>query len=146
MTRDTDRPLWTEDVPADRIFLSDHVRMVDVGAFAEENGVPQRLRFDVVLEVARNTAHVDDRAARVVSYDDLLGAIDRLCAGPRMNLLETFAERLAQACLVDPRARRVHVRIEKLDRLESGGLGVEITRLRGPEADEHAWTQGRDTP
>ncbi len=132
------------DVPADRIFLSNYVRQVEIGAYAEEHGVTQGVRFDVALEVARNTAHIDDRAARVVSYDDLVQSIDDLIAGPRMNLLETFAERLAQLCLVDPRARRVHIRIEKLDRLNGAGLGVEITRVRTGAFDEKVWALGRD--
>ena len=136
--------LEEQDLPADRIFLSNYVRDVEVGAFVEEHGVTQRVRFDVSLEVARNTAHIDDKAARVVSYDDLVNAIEELIAGERMNLLETFAERLAGMCLVDPRARRVHIRIEKLDRLQGAGLGVEITRARGPEANEKVWTLGQD--
>ena len=132
------------DIPADRIFLSNYIRDVEIGAFKEERDVTQRVRFDVVLEVARNTAHIDDKAARVVSYDELVGSIEELIAGERMNLLETFAERLAAMCLVDPRARRVHIRIEKLDRLQGGGLGVQITRSRGPDADEKVWNLGRD--
>ncbi|MEM1160614.1 MAG: dihydroneopterin aldolase [Pseudomonadota bacterium] len=132
------------DLPADRIFLSNHVRAFELGAYAEERGVTQRVRFDITLEVARNTAHIDDRAARVVSYDDLVGSIEDLIAGPRINLLETLAERLAEKCLSDPRARRVHIRIEKLDRLESGGLGVEITRDRRPEYNQNVWALALD--
>ena len=133
-----------QDLPADRIFLSNYVREMEIGAYVEEHGVTQRVRFDVTLEVARNTAHIDDTAARVVSYDDLVGSIEDLIAGPRMNLLETFAERLAQLCLVDPRARRVHVRIEKLDRLDGAGLGVEIVRVREPESNEKIRALGQD--
>lgn len=132
------------ELPADRIFLSNYVRNFEIGAYAEEHGVTQRVRFDVVLEVTRNTAHIDDRAARVVSYDDLVGAIEELILGPRMNLLETFAERLAQLCLVDPRARRVHLRIEKIDRLDGAGLGVEIVRVREPESNEKVWALAHD--
>lgn len=133
-----------QDLPADRIFLSNYVREIEIGAYAEEHGVVQRVRFDVTLEVARNTAHIDDKAARVVSYDDLVGSIEELIAGERMNLLETFAERLAQLCLVDPRARRVHIRIEKLDRLGGAGLGVEIVRVREPESNEKIWALNHD--
>ena len=50
------------------------------------------------------------------------------------------AERLAQAILIDPRARRAHIRIEKLDRLPNGArLGVEISRVRTPETNEKVW-------
>ena len=124
------------DVPPDRIFLSNYVREIDIGAYAEERGVLQRVRFDVTLEVARNTAHIDDNQYRVVSYDDLVAAIEALIDGPRMNLLETFAEALAHRVLVDPRARRVQIRIEKLDRLDGAGLGIEIVRMRQPDGGD----------
>jgi dihydroneopterin aldolase len=127
-------------LPADRVFLRDYVVPLEIGAYAEERGVTQRLRFNIVLEVTRNTAHVDDRVGRVINYDTLVGSIDEVAAGPRITLLETFAERLAQALLVDPRARRVTIRIEKLDRLPGGAtLGCEITRARSPEANERVW-------
>ncbi len=131
-------------IPADRIFLSNYVRAFEVGAFAEEHGVTQRVRFDVTIEVARNTAHIDDTVPRVVSYDEIVNAIEELIAGERINLLETFAERLAQKCLADPRARRAHIRIEKLDRLDGAGLGVEITRVRSVESDGKVWALGKD--
>ncbi len=130
------------DVPADRIFLSNYVRQIDIGAYAEERGVLQGVRFDVTLEVARNTAHIDDNQYRVVSYDDLVGTIEALIEGPRMNLLETFAEALAHRVLVDPRARRVHIRIEKLDRLDGAGLGIEIVRVREPDQDDKVHSLG----
>ena len=125
---------------ADRIFLRGYTREIEIGAYMEEVGVTQRVCFDVVLEVTRNTAHIDDQVGRVINYDDLIEAIDGLIAGPRISLLETFAERLAQLCLIDPRARRVHIRIEKLDRLPGGAtLGCEITRQRTPESNEKVW-------
>lgn len=117
-------------LPEDRIFLSNYVRAMEIGAFAEEHGVTQRVRFDVALEVQRASGPMTDRVNSVVSYDDLVQSIETLIAGPRMNLLETMAERLAEMCLTDRRAVRVHVRIEKLDRLQGAGLGVEIVRDR----------------
>ncbi len=129
------------DPQADRIFLRGYTREIEIGAYTEEVGVTQRVRFDIVLEVTRNTAHIDDQVGRVINYDDLIEAIGGLIAGPRISLLETFAERLAQLCLIDPRARRVHIRIEKLDRLPSGAtLGCEISRQRTPESNEKVWS------
>ena len=126
---------------ADRIFLHGYTREVEIGAYTEEVGVTQRVGFDIVLEVTRNTAHIDDQVGRVINYDDLIEAIESLIAGPRISLLETFAERLAQLCLVDPRARRVHIRIEKLDRLPDGAtLGCDISRHRTPESNEKVWS------
>jgi dihydroneopterin aldolase len=138
-----DRTEVTPELPRDRIFVSNYVREMELGAFPGERGTTQRVRFDVALEVAREETPLEDRPARVVSYDDLVDAIETVATGPRANLVETLAERLAELCLVDPRARRVHLRIEKLDRLPGGaGLGVEIVRARGRDSAERAWRQG----
>ncbi len=128
------------ELPADRVFLADYVSEIEIGAYREEHGVRQRVRFDIALDVTRNSAHIDDQVGRVINYDVLVSSIEDLAAGPRMNLLETFAERLAQMLLIDPRARRVTIRIEKLDRLPGGArLGCQITRARSPEANERVW-------
>jgi dihydroneopterin aldolase len=116
----------------DRISVRDHVRAAEIGAFRAERGVTQRLRFNVVLEVAHHAAARDDDVDKVLSYDTILDAIDAGLAAERLNLLETLAERVAAGCLADPRALRVFVRIEKLDRIP-GALGVEIARARLPE-------------
>lgn len=134
------------DRMADRIFLSNYVREIEIGAYPDERGNKQRIRFDITLEVGREVMAAGDNYARVVNYEDLVEAIETLAGGPRMNLVETFAERLAELCLVDPRARRVHVRIEKLDRLPGGaGLGIEIVRDRGSVSRERVWERG-DAP
>ena len=131
------------DLPHDRIFVSNYLREMELGAYADERGRTQRVRFDITLEVARGSSPLEDRPAGVVSYDDLVEAIETVATSPRANLVETLAERLAELCLVDPRARRVHLRIEKLDRLPGGaGLGIEIVRERGQGSTERAWQQG----
>ena len=120
--------------PLDRISVRDYVREVEIGAFQSERGVRQRVRFNVVLEVSHHTAAQDDDVDKVISYDTITEAIEHELAAERINLLETLAERVAARCLADPRAVRVFVRIEKLDRIP-GTLGVEIARTRvGGEA------------
>ena len=129
-------------LPNDRVFLRDYVREVEIGAYPEERGVLQRLRFNIVLEVARRRPPLDDRVGRVINYDELIEAIDKAADGPRVNLLETLTERIAEFCLADPRALRVHLRLEKLDRLAEGAtLGCEISRDRSPESNEQLWSE-----
>ena len=111
----------------DRIAVRAHVRAVEIGAFQEERGTPQRLRFDIVVEVGGRPGGIDDDVDRILSYDTLVAAIDRALADERLNLLETLAERIAALVLAEPMARRVFVRIEKLDR-GPHALGVEIER------------------
>lgn len=120
--------------PLDRISVRDYVREIDIGAFQSERGVTQRVRFNIVLEVAATAAAETDDVDQVLSYDTITDAIEEELATERMNLLETFADRVAERCLADRRAVRVFVRIEKLDRIP-GALGVEIVRRRVETGD-----------
>lgn len=115
--------------PRDRISLRDHIVAADIGAFQQERGHSQRLRFNVVVEVRPAPAPLDDDVDRILSYDRITEAIAAELAAERLNLLETLAERVAERVLAEPQAMRVFVRIEKLDR-GPGALGVEIVRAR----------------
>lgn len=111
----------------DRLSLRDFVVSADIGAFQEERGASQRLRFNIVVEIAPLPAGLDDDVDRILSYDRLIEAVEAELAGTRLNLLETLAEGVAARILAEPQARRVFLRIEKLDR-GPFALGVEIVR------------------
>ncbi len=115
--------------PRDRISLRDHIVSADIGAFQQERGRTQRLRFNVAVELRPHPAPVDDDVDRILSYDRLTEAIAAELGAQRLNLLETLAERVAERILAEPQAMRVFVRVEKLD-LGPGALGVEIVRTR----------------
>lgn len=116
----------------DRISLRDHVVQADIGAFQSERGRPQRLRFNIVVEVRPPEAPLADDVDRILSYDRLTEAIAEELATGRVNLLETLAEHVAERILAEPRAMRAFVRVEKLDR-GPGALGVEIVRARAAQ-------------
>ncbi|MEM9349702.1 MAG: dihydroneopterin aldolase, partial [Pseudomonadota bacterium] len=101
----------------------------DIGAFQAERGVTQRIRFNVVVEVAPLPKDLADDVDRILSYDRITEAIEAALREERLNLLETLAERVAERILAEPQAIRAFVRIEKLDRVP-GTLGVEIVRSK----------------
>jgi dihydroneopterin aldolase len=111
----------------DCIFVRDYVRDVEIGAFQQERGTVQRVRFNVTVEVAGADEPIDDDVDQILSYDTITQAISHALSEERLNLLETLAERIAALLIPEPRARRVFVRIEKLDR-GPFALGVEIVR------------------
>ncbi|WP_151720107.1 dihydroneopterin aldolase [Gemmobacter serpentinus] len=115
--------------PRDRISLRDHVVDADIGAFQQERGRPQRLRFNVVVEVRPQPEPLEDDVDRILSYDRITEAIAAELSDERLNLLETLAARVAERILAEPQAMRAFVRVEKLDR-GPGALGVEIARSR----------------
>lgn len=118
--------------PRDRISLRDHIVSADIGAFQQERGHEQRLRFNVVVEVRPAPEPLDDDVDRILSYDVLTEAIADELAEERLNLLETLAAKVAERILQAPQAMRVFVRVEKLDR-GPGALGVEIVRSRAAD-------------
>lgn len=119
--------------PVDRISLRDYVVEVEIGAFQQERGHLQRVRFNVVVEVAPQSGEIDDDVDRILSYDRVTEAIALELGAERINLLETLAARVAERILREPQALRVFVRIEKLDR-GPFALGVEIVRAKGEVA------------
>ena len=116
----------------DRIFVRDFVLPVRIGAYASERGHPQRVRFNVDVDL-RRLDHVSESLADVLSYDVITDGIAMIVANEHIGLAETLAERVAALALAHPRVARVNVRVEKLD-IRPGSVGVEITRERAEEA------------
>jgi dihydroneopterin aldolase len=110
----------------DGIFVRDFVVDCNVGVYAEEQGVTQKVRFTVEARLAREVFSTDDDMAEVPSYADIIDVIEALARGGHINLVETFAERIAARVLADDRIVAVRVMLEKLER---GPLrGVDIIR------------------
>lgn len=113
----------------DRIHLRDYLVSAEIGAFQTERGHPQRLRFNIEVDLASHVIGVDDEVDRILSYDILTGAVAAGLADRRYDLLETLAEKIAAQILAHPRAAQVAVTVEKLDRIP-GALGVTLVRHR----------------
>jgi dihydroneopterin aldolase len=116
-----------DDTVLDRVFVRDLVLDVEIGVYTHEKGVTQPVRFSVDVDIIPVTDALDDDIGRTFDYDTIIGGIKDIIARGHINLVETLAERIAHHCLTHPRAARVAVRIEKLDK-EPGAVGVEIVR------------------
>ena len=115
-----------------QVFLHDIVLAAHIGVHAHEHGRPQRVRINIDLNVADDGADARDELSRVVDYEALAMTVRRIVGGGHVKLVETLAERLADACLADPRVRHARIRVEKLDVFDDiGSAGVEIERRRG---------------
>jgi dihydroneopterin aldolase len=116
------------DPPAqfDRVYVRDFVLQISIGAYRHERDRPQRVRFDVVVEVPRSSSAGDD-IGKVFSYDVILDTIRALVENRHVNLVETLAEEIAAHLLLHRRVAAVTVRVEKLD-IAPAVVGVEIVR------------------
>ena len=122
------------------------MRPTEIGAFDEERGVEQTLRFNVTVETTSPDQTVADDVDAVLSYDTLVQVIDAVLDEERLDLLETLADRIADRLLLQPMVTHLTLRIEKLDR-GPFQLGVEIERTK-PAGDAPNATRsgGRETP
>ena len=133
------------DPSLDRISIRDYIKEVEIGAFQVERDLTQRVKFNVVVEVAPSSSSSSDDVDDILSYDMIIEAIDDQLNFERLNLLETLAERVSDQILSHNQAIRVFTRIEKLDRIP-GSLGVEIVRDRKNSIEENAIENSNSEP
>lgn len=114
----------------DRIFVRDLVLDCELGVYAEEKGVTQRVGFSIIAAVSPEASSISDEISEVPSYDDLIKIVKSIMSNGHINLVETIAERIAARVLEEKRIVAVQVRIEKLER-GPAAVGVEIVRPRG---------------
>lgn len=101
----------------------------EVGVYHHERGKRQPLVIDVELDVAAVGAQ---KLADTLNYESIRESAKALAADGHIELVEMFAERLAQRCLMDSRVTRARVRVEKPHALapDAEAAGVEITAVR----------------
>ena len=117
-----------ETLGRDCIFLKDWVIDCNIGVYAEEKGVTQKIRLTVDAYLAPNVRAADDNMDKVPSYTDIIDAVNDITGQGHINLIETLAEAVAERCLNDVRIDAVRIRIEKLER--GPVRGVELYRTK----------------
>jgi 7,8-dihydroneopterin aldolase/epimerase/oxygenase len=113
-----------------KVFVTGVQVQAEIGVYRHEIGRVQPLIVDVELDVPTDAS---DRLADTFNYEAILKATQDLAAQGHVDLVETFAHRLAERCLADPRVTRARVRIEKPLALAPHAVaaGVEIVLGRG---------------
>jgi len=112
-----------------RIFVTGLKVEAQIGVHRHEFGRTQPLSVDVELDVPTAGAM---RLSETLNYETILEAARAIAAEGHVKLVEAFAERVALACLADPRVTRARVRVEKPLALapDAAGAGVEIILTR----------------
>jgi dihydroneopterin aldolase len=106
-----------------------------LGVHPHEKAAPQRVVISIELAVededAPASVGVDDMR-RVVDYERVVKAARATAAAGHTLLVETLAERIAEAALSDARVLRARVMVEKPDAFpDAASVGVAVERVRG---------------
>jgi dihydroneopterin aldolase len=122
------------------VFLRDMILLASIGIHAFEHEARQRIRLNIDLAVLDEgvgplsrplslPGAAKDELRRVVDYERVAEKVREIVASGHVRLVETLAERIAEACLEDGRVRSVRVRVEKLDIFaDMESVGIEIER------------------
>jgi len=123
-----------DDAPAARIlvtkvFVRGLTVEAEIGVYPHERGRRQPLVVDVELDVAAGGWRA---LADTVNYEAIAAHARAIAGSGHIGLVESFAERLAEACFREPRVLRARVRVEKPLALapDAAAAGVEITAVR----------------
>jgi dihydroneopterin aldolase len=110
------------------VFIRDLELLAHIGIHGHEITKQQPVRINVDLAV-EDAVPLEDRLERVVDYEAITLRIRALIAKGHINLAETLAEQIAEACLEDIRVRCARVKVEKLHAVPGAeSAGVEIER------------------
>jgi len=105
------QPQASEIRPAmTKVFVTGLRLQAEIGVYRHEIGKRQPLLVDVELDVP---SAGPGRLADTINYETILKAARAIADGGHIELVETFADRLARACMADPRVTRARVRVEK---------------------------------
>lgn len=118
---------------SDRIVLAGLTARGHHGVYGFEREAGQEFVVDVVLEIDLAPAAATDDVTDTVHYGELANRLVKIVEGPPVNLIETLADRLAAACLDDPRVTATTVTVHKPQapiQHQFGDVAVSIHRSR----------------
>lgn len=121
-------------LPTDRITLTGLRVHGRHGVYDFEREAGQDFVVDVVLELNLSVAARTDDVTDTVHYGELAERLVAIVGGEPLNLIETLADRLATACLEDPRVTAATITVHKPQAPiphEFADVAVTIHRVRG---------------
>jgi dihydroneopterin aldolase len=99
--------------------MGDRISLVGLRAFGRHGVLPderlngQEFIIDATLWVDTRPAAATDDLNQTVSYADVAQQLHKIVTGEPVQLIETLAECLAQACLADNRVEQAEITVHK---------------------------------
>ncbi len=111
------------------VFVSNLKLDALIGVYEHELVNPQPIIINIDLTVSEDKTSLNDKLAGVVCYETIVNKIKTIIDQGHVNLVETLAEKFAEACLEDSRVIAARIRLEKPEAIaEAASVGIEIER------------------
>ena len=110
-----------------KIFIKDLDLMMSIGILDEEKADKQRVIVNIEMDVEPNTHWQKDEIGDVVSYVDVIERVQMIASAGHTNLVETLAEKIAEAALSFPSVLSARVNVQKPDIIKNTqSVGAEV--------------------
>ena len=117
----------------DRILIKGLQCSVRVGVKKEEQEVKRNCELDVAIYFDLSTAGVSDDLDKTVNYSKVIDIVKELSRTVQYKLLEAFAYRIFEEIFRNTNARKVHLRVKKMNppiEARFQYVGVDLIRSR----------------
>jgi FolB domain-containing protein len=119
----------------DKILIKDLRLRCIIGINESERREKQDVAINIVIWSDLTEAADTDDIHKTVDYKGISKSIIKLVENSKFFLVETLAEKVAQACLQHERVRRVKVTVEKPGALRfARSVGVQVVRKKDQSA------------
>ena len=115
----------------DWIHLRDIQTRCVLGVYPAERKKPRKVRLDVSMECDARSAAKSDELADALNYEEIEAETIAVAKKGKFFLIETLAEKVAEACLKHAPVRTVRVVVDKPGALaRTRSVAVEIVRSK----------------
>ena len=112
-----------------KVFIKDLIINKIFGFYPGEKETPQKLKFNIKLELNNHTVFNDTNLKSIVDYDDIIKIIHSIL-DQRINFLETLANKITKEIFKNTKIQAIEMKIEKLNILKKGSVGFELNIRR----------------
>jgi len=112
-----------------KILIKDLIIEKIFGFYPKEKSTPQKLKFNIKLELNNQIIFDDKNLKSIVDYDEIIKLINDTL-DKKINFLETLGEEISEEILKNNKIEAVELQIEKIDILKKGSVGFEINKRK----------------
>jgi len=114
-----------------KIVIKDLILNKIFGFYPNEKTKPQRLKFNIKLELVTNLKFSDQDLQSILDYDQIINTINNIL-DKKINFLETLADQIIEELFKNSKIAAIELKIEKLDILKNAAsAGIEINKRKG---------------
>ena len=114
-----------------KIVIKDLILKKIFGFYPNEKTKPQRLKFNIKLELVKNLQFNDQDLQTILDYDEIINIINNIL-DKKINFLETLADQIIVEIFQNSKITAIELKIEKLDILKNAvSAGIEINKRKG---------------